>query len=122
ILVLLHIQNPFTENMNHPVAQISNSSDPDIQTWTPYENTTYNIGFDYPADWNTQDYSSFYNTGGGFVAFSPDELPCSSCSYLNNGYFSFRAYNQTTDPALYNLYLSKTKKVENDPTYKKISM
>jgi hypothetical protein len=120
-LVLLHIKNPFTESLT-PATQISNETDPDISTWTPYENAQFSISFDIPDTWHTQDYSSFYNNGGVFVAFSPQELPCATCSYLNNGYFSLRIYSQQTDPALYSIYLEKVKKVEQDPTYKKVPM
>ena len=121
-VVLLYIQNPFTQNISQSETQTANTFDQEVTAWTPYENNTYFISFDFPAGWHAQDYSSFYNTGGSLVAFSPGELPCGTCSYLNNGYFSLRVYNAQTDPNFYTLYLNKTKKVEEDRNYKKVSI
>lgn len=121
-IVVLRLKDPVLHSITTPPAAPTTTSDPVVSSWEPYENTTYNFSIEVPAGWNRQDYSAFLNNGGTLIAFSPDELPCSTCSYLNSGYFSITIYNQKTDPALYNLFVEKVQKANNGANYPRITL
>ena len=117
VIVSLRLKDPILTSLTpKPPEAAKPMVDTDIQAWVPYDNATHNVSFNVPAGWNIQDYSVFINNGGGFVAFSPRQLPCSTCSYLNDGYFSLRIFNQQTDPSLYALFAERVKKSQEDPT------
>lgn len=73
-------------------------SEPKVPAWKTYSNSIYNFAVDVPDQWNIQEYPSQLPNGGFTVAFSPDKLPCRTCTYFRNGYYSIRLYNQKTDP------------------------
>lgn len=122
VIVVLRLKDPVIHSLSNPPSVTTSITDPEVTSWQPYENTTYNFSFEVPAGWNKQDYSSFYNNGGAVIAFSPEELPCSTCSYLNNGYFSISIYNEKTDPELYKLFVEKVQKANNGAAYKRITL
>ncbi len=73
-------------------------TDPPVDSWRTYASQTYNFTVDVPSTWREQEYPSPQPNGGFMVAFSPDELPCKTCTYFRNGFFSIRLYNQKSDP------------------------
>lgn len=79
----------------------TNGTEPVVTSWRTYSNLTYNFSIDVPENWNQQEYPSPPPGGGFLVAFGPDKLHCSTCTYFHNGYYSVRIYNATTDPDYY---------------------
>jgi hypothetical protein len=72
-----------------------------IIDWRTYSNSTYNFSVDVPTDWHQQEYPSPLPSGTFLVAFGPNNLPCKTCTYFRNGYYSVKIYNQTSDPDYY---------------------
>jgi hypothetical protein len=81
--------------------------EPDVSVWEIYNNDNLQFKISYPKDWHQQEYKVDPPYGGKIVAFSPNNLPCSSCSYVRNGYFSIRVFDQTDAPGDYNLFLQR---------------
>lgn len=101
----------------------SSMPESEIESWTVYGNGRYEFTVEVPAKWNMQDYSAFHSNFGTVIAFSPKPLPCETCSYLNDGYFSIRIYNNQSDSGLYEIYAQKVKDVEEGiEYYRKIEM
>ncbi len=101
-----------------PTPEISGAqeiSDPVVESWKLYENETYLFQINIPEGWNTQDYKDNFQHGGTLVAFSPQELPCATCSYVHDGFLSLKIYNAGTDPASYANFQIKMKNVGKDP-------
>ena len=96
-------------------------SEPVIASWINYSNDKYTVSFSVPEDWYQQDFSASYPHGGTLVAFSPDPLPCDTCTYFKNGFFSLHIYNQKSDPDMYTSFLQRIKNAQNDKTYQLIS-
>lgn len=69
-------------------------------SWEEYTNDEYNFTLSYPTGWNKQVYKDEQKKGLT-VAFSPDILPCETCTYFFSGYYSIKVYNQTTDAEAY---------------------
>jgi hypothetical protein len=90
------------------------SLEPDILKWAKYENEEYNFSIIYPEGWYHEDYSAFHANGGTLIAFSPEPLPCNTCSYFYDGYFSARIYNEKADPQMYGLFIQKMQKTGKD--------
>lgn len=89
--------------------------DPTVESWKPYDNATYLFTINIPDGWNFQDYKDNFPKGGTLLAFSPDTLPCSTCSYVHDGFFSIKIYNNEVDPTSYANFQSKIKNVGKDP-------
>lgn len=94
--------------------KVPEASEPDIDAWTTYSNKKYNFAIEVPAKWHEQDYSAFFGNNSALIAFSPKPLPCEMCSYLHDGYFSVRIYNEQTDPELYKIYSEKLEDPEKN--------
>lgn len=75
--------------------------DPNVDAWRTYSNASYNFSVDVPADWKEQEYPSPTSNGGLTIAFSPTELPCKTCTYFRNGFYSVKLFNQKSDPDYY---------------------
>ena len=99
----------FSLSPTTPQATPSFSSEPVVTTWQTYENAPHEFRIQYPSGWQTQEYPS--QTGSMRIAFSPDQLPCGTCSYNQNGYFSILIYNTDTDPLLYSTFMERMGKV-----------
>ena len=82
-----------------PIATPTKPPEPVVTTWTTYKNDKYNFTINYPDGWNQQEFT--LPSGGFLVAFSPTSLPCATCTYVHEGYYSVKVYNQTTDPKTY---------------------
>jgi hypothetical protein len=96
--------------------------DPAVPTWKTYPIPQYRTSINIPADWNIQDYAQLHPFGGTLIAFSPAELPCSSCSYIRNGYASLRIFSEKTDPEYYALYLGRIQQLGHNKTYQEIKV
>lgn len=86
-----------------PTTSVQNSGfkEPYVDSWKTYNNATYNFTIDVPSTWQQQEYPSPQPNGGFMVAFGPDKLPCSTCTYFRNGFYSVHLYNQKSDPDYY---------------------
>lgn len=115
----LHFQSTYALS---PTPTPPGAAEPEVTSWKTYHNDKYNFALDMPADWHVQDYSAFFNNKGTLIAFSPTPLPCETCSYLHDGYFSVRIYNQQTDPQLYDIYKQNVAKLGNDANYRQVTI
>lgn len=105
-VLILHKQENIkpesTFDLNTPKTQTKQKfAEPDVSSWLTYSSAAYNFSIDYPSGWQVQEYPSPQPSGGFMVAFSPDKLPCSTCTYFRNGYYSIKIYNQKSDPDYY---------------------
>lgn len=91
----------FNPDYTGKVASQSPAPEPAVAAWRTYSNATYNFSIDVPSDWHEQEYPSAQPNGGFVVAFGPNNLPCSTCTYFRNGYYSVRVFNQKSDPDYY---------------------
>lgn len=83
--------------------------EPEVTSWKDYNNDTYQFVMSVPDGWNMQDFSASYPKGGTLIAFSPETLPCETCSYLHNGYFSLKIYSKESDREAYDKFQSLLK-------------
>jgi hypothetical protein len=104
----------------NPKASGSASIDPIVTAWKVYSNPQYQFTITVPDSWNIVDYTRAHPNGGTLLAFSPDQLPCDTCSYLRNGYFSIRIFNQKTYPEYYAQFAQRPLKVGKDPAYREV--
>jgi hypothetical protein len=97
--------------------------DPVVTTWRNYTNDEYNFAMDVPSDWNEQAFSPSQpqeSKGGTQVAFSPNPLPCETCSYFYDGYFSVKVYTQKSDAASYTNFVQKMNNIGKSAEYQGI--
>ena len=85
------------------------AEEPVVTTWTTYTNNDYNFTIPIPDGWKQQEYK--LPSGVFIVAFSPDDLPCANCSYVHEGYFSIRVFNQKTDSEAYKTFTDSLQKI-----------
>jgi hypothetical protein len=104
----------------NPQASGSATVDPAVTQWRLYSNPQYQFSITVPDEWHQEDYTPAHPNGGTLLAFSPDPLPCNTCSYLRNGYFSIRIFNERSFPEYYAQYAQSIKKVGQDPTYREV--
>lgn len=90
-----------TFDLNPTKQAVGGSTEPTVTAWRTYSNLSYNFSIDVPEKWYQEEYPAPPPTGSFVVAFGPEKLPCSTCSYFHNGYYSVRIYNGTTDPDYY---------------------
>lgn len=83
--------------------------EPLVLTWTSYHNDKYNFTLNTPDGWHQQEYK--LDSGVFLVAFSPDQLPCPTCTYNHNGYFSIKIYTNQTDPLAYKDFTTRMQNV-----------
>ncbi len=95
-------------------------SDPVVISWATYNSDTYNFTIDKPSDWNQQQY--ILPSGGFLIAFSPITLPCATCSYVHNGFYSVKVFNQQTDPDAYKNYTTSMQNVGKSADYQKAQL
>lgn len=81
---------------------------PLVTSWTTYTNHDYNFTISIPDGWKQQEYK--LPSGVFLVAFSPNDLPCGTCTYVHEGYFSVKIFDKTNDPQAYDTF---TKAVTN---------
>lgn len=93
------------------------SPEPVVTSWKGYTNEQYHFTLEVPAEWHVEDYAPAYLSGGTLVAFSPDPLPCNTCSYFRNGYFSVRVFNQKSDPEHYALFTQRAQAIGKSKEY-----
>lgn len=78
-----------------------------IFNWEQYTNDEYHFLTQIPEGWKKQIYPQPDQKKGLLIAFSPDPLPCESCSYYQDGYFSIKIYNEKTNKEDYANYLQR---------------
>lgn len=99
------------------------SPEPQIFTWRTYNNDAYYFTIDVPEEWGEQDYSQAYKDGGTLIAFSPDPLPCPTCAYFYNGYYSVRVFSQKSDPGYYADFVNRVRFLSgNKPGYQGVAI
>jgi hypothetical protein len=103
-----------------PSASKSASIDPAVTAWKVYANQQYQFTITVPDKWYIEDYAPAHPSGGTLLAFSPEPLPCNTCSYLHNGYFSIRIFNEKSYPEYYAQYAGRFKKLGKDPAYQEV--
>ena len=111
--------NPtFSSIVLSPTPEISGAqiaADPEVTSWKPYDNPTYLFQINVPEGWDIQDYKDNFQHGGTLIAFSPTALPCSTCTYVHDGFLSIKIFNASTDAASYANFQTKLKSVGKDP-------
>ena len=95
-----------------PAVSPSPTTPPQVDSWHTYTNSTYNFTIDAPTGWNQQEFTPA--TGNFIVAFSPNTLPCATCTYVHDGYFSVIVYTQQTDPQRYKAYTQNMQNAGKD--------
>ena len=80
-------------------------------SWEEYSNDEYNFSLTYPEDWYKEEYTPKESHDEMFIAFSPEPLPCANCTYIHDGYFSIKIYNQKTDAGAYAAFLQRLKSI-----------
>lgn len=100
-----------------PTPQVTPTKTPEpiITSWDIYTNDKFNFTISYPQGWNHQEYKGPY--GATLIAFSPDDLPCSNCTYIHNGFFSIKIFNQKTDQQAYTDYTASKQQVGRNAQY-----
>jgi hypothetical protein len=99
---------PSSFSLTTPVPSISPTEAPEplVTEWTTYSNDKYNFTLEVPANWYQREYTPA--SGGLLVAFSPmNNLPCENCSYVHDGFFSLKIYNNTTDAQAYSQFTTR---------------
>lgn len=112
-------ESTFDLNQKKPVVD---NSEPVVASWRTYSNGSYNFSIDVPEKWNQEEYPAPPPSGGFLVAFGPDKLPCQSCSYFHNGYYSVRIYNEKTDPDYFKDFQSRMANVGKAAEYQGIQL
>jgi len=107
--------NPVTP---HPTTY----DEPVVDSWRIYNNDAYNFTINVPTQWSEQTYPNFQPDGGIFIAFSPDKLPCATCTYVHDGYLSIRVYNQKTNAQIYADYLQRIHNVGKMKEYQQVKL
>jgi hypothetical protein len=92
--------------------------EPEVISWKTYKNDAFNFTMQVPDKWNQQIFETQDSEQGLFIAFSPDTLPCKTCTYYKNGYFSLRIFNEKTNPELYIAFLQRMKDAGKNPDIK----
>ena len=92
-----------------PVTSPTASAEPVVTSWTTYTNNDYNFTISIPDGWNQQEYK--LPSGVFIVAFSPNALPCSTCTYVHEGYFSVKIFNQKTDQQAYTTFTTSLQNI-----------
>ncbi|HVZ12532.1 MAG TPA: hypothetical protein VG965_05900, partial [Patescibacteria group bacterium] len=95
--------------------------EPEVNNWMPYNNDKFNFSINVPDGWKSQDYSSQAN-GGAQIAFSPNSLPCDTCTYFYDGFFSIKIYNQKTSPDAYADYQQRLAFIGKKEGYQQIKI
>lgn len=91
------------------------TGEPEVDSWVPFTNDTYLFSMNVPEGWKSQDFQASHPKGGTLIAFSPNDLPCDTCTYIHDGYFSLKIYNAKTDPQAYADFQTKMKNVGKNP-------
>ncbi len=96
--------------------QPTKAPDPIVTTWTTYSNDKYSFTLNIPDGWSQQEYTP--ESGGMIVAFSPDKnLPCGTCTYVHDGYFSIKIFNGTTDAPAYKDFITHSQNIGKNAEY-----
>ena len=98
------------------------SAEPTIGAWKTYTNDQFGFTINVPDGWYLQQYTSISNKGETLIAFSPNPLPCQTCTYIHDGYFSIRIYNQTTSPIYYEDFQQRIKSAGRQKDYIPVSI
>lgn len=85
------------------------SGEPVVYSWEKYDNDKYQFSLDIPEGWHKQEYNVEPPYGGTIIAFSPNSLPCGTCSYIRDGFFSIRIYDQNSAPGDFALFAQRYK-------------
>lgn len=91
-----------------------------VNSWRAYANDQYNFSIEVPAEWVQQEYPQ--TTGGFLVAFAPHELPCSTCTYFRDGYFSVKVYNEKTDSEPYRDFKFRMENISKIKDYQAVQL
>ena len=111
----------FSLSPTSPPAQ-KTPTEPLVEKWQVYANEQFNFSLQIPDKWHVQDYAKIYPNGGTLIAFSPDPLPCDTCTYFRNGYFSLRLFNEKSSPESYILYTQRMKAVGKNKEYQGVKI
>jgi hypothetical protein len=98
-----------------------NQAEPVITSWRTYTNNDYEFAIDVPTDWKEQEFKK-PDQKGIIVAFSPNSLPCETCTYFYDGYYSVRVFNSLTDPEYYIDYQKRKALIGKDPNYRQVQL
>jgi len=85
--------------------------EPVIDSWKLYSNDQYNFSIEVPEMWNIQEYPPIQPNGGFMVAFGPNDLPCKTCTYFKNGYYSIKLFNEKSDPEYYKYFQTQVSNI-----------
>lgn len=108
----------------NPSVAVSPTREPEpfVTSWRNYSNDKYNFAIDVPSDWHEQEIEVPGTEGGLLVAFSPNDLPCKTCSYVYDGFYSIKIYNQQTDPQSYAAFIDRANSVGKKEGYQAINL
>jgi hypothetical protein len=136
VLVMLFIGGYFIYNLDNKVPFTSNypmspsktpspseshtTGEPTVTRWKVYSNDANLFSIQVPADWKVQDYTDLPPHAATVIAFSPDALPCGTCSYVGSGYFSLRIYDQKSNPEDYATFTQEMKAIGQDAKYQSV--
>lgn len=98
------------------------TAEPQVPSWINYNNDKYNFTLQIPDGWNVQEFDLQNPYGGTLVAFSQNSLPCKTCTYVHDGFFSIKIYNQKSDPDFYAMFSQRMKAVGQVKGYQKIML
>ena len=103
-----------------PQTTPTKTEEPVITDWTTYTNDKLNFTLTVPDGWNQQTYKGPY--GATIIGFGPNKLPCADCTYVHDGFFSIKIFNQTTDTQAYEDFTDRQKAASQDPKYQAIQI
>jgi hypothetical protein len=113
-------QSTFDVNPTTSSVTPSTAPDPVVFSWRTYSNDKYNFTVGVPSEWFEQEFSLPDAKEGTLVAFSPDHLPCKTCAYVYDGYFSVKVYNQKTDPDSYAGFTQRMNSISKSKDYQAV--
>lgn len=113
----VEFKSTYDPNGAVPTVAVSPTPEQLIFQWDPYDNSEYNFSLEYPSGWQEVDYKAVYKNGGTLIAFSPTALPCPTCSYIKDGYFSLKIYNAKTSPQDYTEFQKRVAGMKQSKEY-----
>lgn len=115
-------ESTFSLDKPTPTDQSGPFRDPEVVSWRTYSNPTYSFSLEVPSDWREQEYPQASPNGGLIVAFSPNELPCKTCTYFRNGFYSIRLFNQKSDPDYYKDFTSRLTNADKSKDFQAVQL
>jgi len=113
---------PFSTFSLTPSPSLSPGTEPEVASYKIYLNDSFYFSLAMPEEWFVQDFSKAHPQGGSIVAFSPEKLPCESCTYFRNGFYSIHIYNKTSFPEQYAAFQQKMAAVGKHKDYRAVQI